>query len=462
MKLLYLFLKRDWHDTVKCLEEQHSQKPRGKKPLTGIALFFHVYDYYYCFFHFLICRLYSAGRIPLDTMNYQVTLDQLAAERGLTLTPLSELSRFGTPRKISCCGGWVLYTYAESAVDSSVVLRDASGSIVCAFHQSMLSLHPDALTTHALVLLQDVSFIPSINRKFPSFLAADISNLIALMLPEEDDESAQAEHSGVSSHADAVSTSVIEHGSDSLAEDDALKEGDPDCVSSYCCGSPSQQQGETQELASTSQQQGQQQYSLHYGLDRPQKKSLTEQGYDSVFPVEAGHQNKVGECCGTFPHFELEYESQKSENEVNNGFSSKVREISGPLLSSSSSFSLPARGLTQSFPSSLNKDETPPSMIGAVSNSIPNPVTPLSDTVAARIEDHLEISSGLREGMAGREYSSPQMEISQVDGNERPIHGVEEVVREGDDLDKINGTVEEETDEEQEEEDAINCLEFAD
>lgn len=122
-------------------------------------------------------------------MNYQTTLEQLAAKGGLTLTPLRELSRIASPRKICCCGGWVLYTYAESAVDSSVVLRDSSGSTVCAFHHDILSLYPDVLTTHSLVLLQDVSFIPSINRKSPSFIVAGLPHLVALMLPEEEDDS---------------------------------------------------------------------------------------------------------------------------------------------------------------------------------------------------------------------------------------------------------------------------------
>lgn len=83
----------------------------------------------------------------------------------------------------------MLYTYAESAVDSSVVLRDSSGSTVCAFHHDILSLYPDVLTTHSLVLLQDVSFIPSINRKCPSFIVAGLPHLVALMLPEVEDES---------------------------------------------------------------------------------------------------------------------------------------------------------------------------------------------------------------------------------------------------------------------------------
>lgn len=121
-------------------------------------------------------------------MNYQATLQQLAAERGLPPpTPLREITRgaaAAVPRKIPCCGGWVLYTYAESADDASVALRDASGTIITALHQEILFRYPDAVTVRALLLLQDVSYIPSLDRHTPPFLVAGLSNLVGLMLPE--------------------------------------------------------------------------------------------------------------------------------------------------------------------------------------------------------------------------------------------------------------------------------------
>lgn len=119
------------------------------------------------------------------SVDYQKVLEQLAADRLLNLTPLKEVVCSGLPRKVACCGGWVSRIYAESAVDSSVVLRDASGAVLCVFHEEIVSRYPDILTSGALVLLQDVSFIRTPGVKVPPFLVAGLRNLTSLMVPEE-------------------------------------------------------------------------------------------------------------------------------------------------------------------------------------------------------------------------------------------------------------------------------------
>lgn len=121
-------------------------------------------------------------------MNYQLALEQLAAEQKLELSSLGKISQSISPQKIPCCGGWVLYVYAESAMDSSVVLRDASGAILCALHQDLVQRYPDILTPRALILFRDASFIPFPDRHVPSFLVVGLPQLAGLMLPEGEDQ----------------------------------------------------------------------------------------------------------------------------------------------------------------------------------------------------------------------------------------------------------------------------------
>eukprot|EP00796_Vickermania_ingenoplastis_P008351 gene8351-5850_t len=120
-------------------------------------------------------------------MNYQHALERLASDQGLPLTPLRDLAQRCTPGRVLCCGGWVRRIYAESAVDSSIVLRDASGSVVCALHQEVVSRYPDVLAAGALLLLVDTAFICCSSTKMPPFLVAGLPNLAALMLPDENE-----------------------------------------------------------------------------------------------------------------------------------------------------------------------------------------------------------------------------------------------------------------------------------
>lgn len=378
-------------------------------------------------------------------MNYQATLEQLAAERGLTLTPLSELSRIATPTKISCCGGWVLCVYAESAVDSSVVLRDSGGSIVCVFHQSILCLHPDVLTTHALVLLQDVSFIPSLHYKCPSFVVVGVPHLVSLMLPEEEEEPLKwGLHNG---HPDDVPNPLNEKEVEPISDykdssENVLRKLSSSPLGSHESEPPPQRQ----------------RHPLIFPFHPSPTKALeATTAYAPQLPVGSKHNWRDDECL-LFSSQEKAEKNHDSEKGMGTEWCSKDVEQRGAFLSRSSSYSPPSTQMALSSNSLYtceppNGSNFPPTI---VYNSIPA----ASEIVAAR---YSVFSSDLPMGLTCEEESTQQIGISQ--DSERGSHSeCKELVDERKEVNNGAEEEEEETEEEQmeDEEDALHCLEFAD
>ncbi|KPI89118.1 hypothetical protein ABL78_1762 [Leptomonas seymouri] len=125
-------------------------------------------------------------------MDAQKVLESLAREKGLPLTGLGEVSsRFSKSGKIACCGGLMTRLVTESAADSTVLLRDGSGSCYCALHGDIASRYPDVLTTGAMLLFTDITVLV-LSSKMPPLLVACLQNLSGLLLPEEASTAAAA------------------------------------------------------------------------------------------------------------------------------------------------------------------------------------------------------------------------------------------------------------------------------
>ncbi|CCD17510.1 unnamed protein product [Trypanosoma congolense IL3000] len=116
-------------------------------------------------------------------MDFETLLQQAASERGLTMTPLSSVAGMSSSQKLACCGGLVEKIVAESERDSTVILRDATGSLHCALHGVVSGRYPDVLMTGALLLLQNVTvmIVPPL---MPPILVVCLENLVALLLPD--------------------------------------------------------------------------------------------------------------------------------------------------------------------------------------------------------------------------------------------------------------------------------------
>jgi len=118
-------------------------------------------------------------------MDPQKVLSSLAADKGLPLTNLIDVStKYCQSAKISCCGGLMTRVVTESSADSTVLLRDGSGSCYCALHGDITSRYPDVLSSGALLLLTDVTLLV-LSSKVPPVLMACLPNLAGLLLPDE-------------------------------------------------------------------------------------------------------------------------------------------------------------------------------------------------------------------------------------------------------------------------------------
>lgn len=125
-------------------------------------------------------------------MDPQAVLESLATEKGVALTRLDEIStRFSQSAKVACCGGLMTRLVTESAADSTVLLRDGSGSCYCALHGDITHRYPDVLTTGALLLFTEVTVLV-VSSKVPPMLIACLQNLAGLLLPEEASSAAAA------------------------------------------------------------------------------------------------------------------------------------------------------------------------------------------------------------------------------------------------------------------------------
>lgn len=118
-------------------------------------------------------------------MDCQALLEKQARDRGLALTPLQQMNRYSQSQKIPCCGGVVVRVETESSADSTVCLRDDSGTCFCALHGDLTSHYPDVLTAGALLCLSSVTLLIT-SAKMPPLLVACLDNLTGLMLPDED------------------------------------------------------------------------------------------------------------------------------------------------------------------------------------------------------------------------------------------------------------------------------------
>ncbi|GET89989.1 hypothetical protein, conserved [Leishmania tarentolae] len=118
-------------------------------------------------------------------MDPQIVLESLARERGVVLTQLSEInSKYSRSSKVACCGGLMTRLVTESAADSTVLLRDGSGSCYCALHGDITNRYPDVLTTDALLLFTDITVLV-VSSKVPPMLIACLQNLAGLLLPDK-------------------------------------------------------------------------------------------------------------------------------------------------------------------------------------------------------------------------------------------------------------------------------------
>ncbi|CAJ1009939.1 putative Domain (DUF4539) [Leishmania naiffi] len=118
-------------------------------------------------------------------MNPHNVLESLAKEKGVELTHLSEISsKYSRSAKVACCGGLMTRLVTESAADSTVLLRDGSGSCYCALHGDITNRYPDVLTTGALLLFTDITALV-VSSKVPPMLIACLQNLAGLLLPDE-------------------------------------------------------------------------------------------------------------------------------------------------------------------------------------------------------------------------------------------------------------------------------------
>lgn len=127
-------------------------------------------------------------------MDPQKLLSSLAADRGLPLSGLVDAStKYAKSTKIACCGGVMTRVVTESSADSTVLLRDGSGSCYCALHGEITSRYPDVLTAGALLLFTDVTLLV-LSSKVPPVLMACLPNLAGLLLPEEPAASSALPH----------------------------------------------------------------------------------------------------------------------------------------------------------------------------------------------------------------------------------------------------------------------------
>ncbi|KAG5474304.1 hypothetical protein LSCM1_03084 [Leishmania martiniquensis] len=134
-------------------------------------------------------------------MDPQAVLESLAREKGIALTHLSQIaSRYSQSAKVACCGGLMMRLVTESAADSTVLLRDGSGSCFCALHGDITNRYPDVLTTGALLLFTDITVLV-VSSKVPPMLIACVQNLAGLLLP---DNAANTAPSAASRSAEAV------------------------------------------------------------------------------------------------------------------------------------------------------------------------------------------------------------------------------------------------------------------
>ncbi|KAG5498222.1 hypothetical protein JIQ42_03026 [Leishmania sp. Namibia] len=118
-------------------------------------------------------------------MDPQKVLESLAREKGIVLTHLSEVSsKYSQSAKVACCGGLMMRLVTESAADSTVLLRDGSGSCYCALHGDITNRYPDVLTTGALLLFTDITVLV-VSSKVPPMLIACLQNLTGLLLPDK-------------------------------------------------------------------------------------------------------------------------------------------------------------------------------------------------------------------------------------------------------------------------------------
>ncbi|CAC9502281.1 Domain of unknown function (DUF4539) [Leishmania donovani] len=118
-------------------------------------------------------------------MDPETVLESLAREKGVVLTHLSEInSKYSRSAKVACCGGLMTRLVTESAADSTVLLRDGSGSCYCALHGDITNRYPDVLTTDALLFFTDITVLV-ISSKVPPMLIACLQNLAGLLLPDK-------------------------------------------------------------------------------------------------------------------------------------------------------------------------------------------------------------------------------------------------------------------------------------
>jgi hypothetical protein len=118
-------------------------------------------------------------------MDPQRVLESLAREKDVPLTSLSDVSsRSSQSGKVACCGGLMTRLVTESAADSTVLLRDGTGSCYCALHGDITNRYPDVLTTGALLLFTDITVLV-LSSKLPPLLVACLQNLSGLLLPDE-------------------------------------------------------------------------------------------------------------------------------------------------------------------------------------------------------------------------------------------------------------------------------------
>lgn len=138
-------------------------------------------------------------------MDCQSLLEKQAQDQGLTLTALSRMNHYSQSVKIPYCGGVVVRVETESSADSTVCLRDDTGTCFCALHGDLTSRYPDVLSIGALLCFANITLLVT-SAKMPPLLVACLENLVGLMLPDEDAvdgaTSARASDSGAVLHAE--------------------------------------------------------------------------------------------------------------------------------------------------------------------------------------------------------------------------------------------------------------------
>ncbi|EPY17119.1 hypothetical protein STCU_10808 [Strigomonas culicis] len=118
-------------------------------------------------------------------MEYQRVLQEQAASLQLTLTPLERTLHAASSQKVACCGGEVARLVTENSADATVLLRDSSGTCLCALHGEVTSRYPYAAYPGTLLLLRDTTLV-IVSSNTPPLLIATLDNVAGLLLPDDE------------------------------------------------------------------------------------------------------------------------------------------------------------------------------------------------------------------------------------------------------------------------------------